>query len=74
MLLEVEPLDGGKEKVVARFPYAEISEAKLVLTDALIAEARARRPASGAIADASDWNGPAGGEIHTGDENGRHDS
>ena len=74
VLLEVEPLDGGKEIVVARLPFAEISEAKLVLTDALIADARARRPASGAIADASDWNGPAGGEIHNGDENGRHDS
>jgi ribosome maturation factor RimP len=74
VLLEVEPLDGGKEKVVARLPFAEISEAKLVLTDALIADARARRPPSGAIADASDWNGPAGEEIHNGDENGRHDS
>ena len=74
VLLEVEPLDGGKEKVVARLPFAEISEAKLVLTDALIADARARRRQAGAMADASDWNGPAGGEIHDGDDNGRHDS
>lgn len=72
--LAVNPADGGREKVIVSLPFAEISEAKLVLTDRLIADARTRRPSLGAMADGSDWNATAGEDMHNGDENGRHDS
>jgi ribosome maturation factor RimP len=54
--LFVDPQDGGKEKVLIGLSFAAIGEAKLVLTDALIADAReraAQRPgtADGAIFD-----------------------
>lgn len=67
--LMVDPADGGKDKVLVSLPFAEVAEAKLILTDRLIADARSRRP-SGAVTDGSDWNGTASEEIHNGDENG----
>jgi ribosome maturation factor RimP len=67
--LAVDPADGGKEKVLVSLPFADVSEAKLVLTDELIADARTRRT-SGAMTDGSDWNGTASEEIQNGDENG----
>ena len=41
------PEGGNKEPVLVGVPFADISEARLVLTDALIAAARARLPQKG---------------------------
>lgn len=41
------PEGGNKEPLLVGVPFADISEAKLVLTDALIAAARARLPQKG---------------------------
>lgn len=41
------PEGGNREPVLVGVPFADISEAKLVLTDALIAAARARLPQKG---------------------------
>lgn len=52
--LFVDNPDGGSEKVLIGVPFADIAEAKLVLTDALIAMAKARKPGQ-AMADGSEW-------------------
>jgi ribosome maturation factor RimP len=66
--ITIDPPPGGREKVTVDLPFAEISEAKLVLTDRLIAEARARRAPSGAIADGSEWQAPPGEDIYDGED------
>ena len=54
--LFVDPPPGATERPLVGLPFAGIAEAKLVMTDALIAAARARRPAAaGGLADGSDW-------------------
>ena len=53
--LLVDPPPGTTERPLVGLPFAAIAEAKLVMTDALIAAARDRRPAAGAMADGSDW-------------------
>jgi ribosome maturation factor RimP len=72
--LTIDSPEGGKEKVEVRLPFAQISEAKLVLTDRLIADARTKLPKTGSMADGSDWNGTSGDELQDGEGNGRHDS
>lgn len=72
--LTIDAPQGGKEKVEVRLPFAQISEAKLVLTDRLIADARLKLPAAGPLADGSDWDAPAGDKLQDGDGNGRDDS
>ncbi|HTN98677.1 MAG TPA: ribosome maturation factor RimP [Nordella sp.] len=52
--LFIDNPDGGSEKVLIGVPFADIAEAKLVLTDALIAMAKARKPGQ-AMADGSEW-------------------
>ncbi len=47
---------GGVEKLLIGLPFADIGEAKLTLTDALIEEAREKLKASG-VGDASDFDG-----------------
>jgi ribosome maturation factor RimP len=49
----------GGEKLLIGVPFTDIGEAKLVLTDALIAAAKARLPeaAPNALGDGSDWDG-----------------
>jgi ribosome maturation factor RimP len=64
--------DSGKERTVVSLPFAEIAEAKLVLTDRLIADARSKLSGA-ALADGSDWAGSPAAETD-GEENGRHDS
>jgi ribosome maturation factor RimP len=71
--LAVDSPAGGREKVEVRLPFAAISEAKLVLTDRLIADARSRRVSSGALADGSDWNTAEDDERQDGEEDGRYD-
>lgn len=51
--LFIENPDGGKEPVLVGLPFADIAEARLVLTDELIAAAKARLPAKG-YADGSE--------------------
>lgn len=48
----------GSEKLLIGVPFADISDAKLVMTDQLVAAAKARLPASavGALGDGSDWD------------------
>lgn len=52
--LFVDNPDGGSEKVLIGVPFADIADAKLVLTDALIAMAKERKPGQ-AMADGSEW-------------------
>jgi ribosome maturation factor RimP len=61
--LLLDPPPGAKERPLVSLPFAGIAEAKLVMTEALIAAARARRPAAGALADGSEWTGA--GEIES---------
>jgi ribosome maturation factor RimP len=60
----------GSERVMVSLPFAGIAEAKLVLTDELIADARKRRQGTAAMADGSDWDNRPGIEIQDGDDNG----
>lgn len=48
--------DGGAEKLLVGVPFDAIGDAKLVLTDALIAAARQRVP-SQSVGDGSEWAG-----------------
>lgn len=54
--LYIDNPEGGSEKLLIGVPFADIGEAKLVLTDALIEAAKARR-AGPAITDGSEWTG-----------------
>lgn len=53
--LHVDDPEGGKEKVLIGLPFANIAEAKLVMTDRLIEAARLRQPAAAAMSDGSAW-------------------
>jgi ribosome maturation factor RimP len=63
-----EPVGG--EKATVGLPFAGIAEAKLVLTDELIADARKRRHGTVTMADGSDWEDRPEIEIRNGDNNG----
>jgi ribosome maturation factor RimP len=52
--LFIDNPEGGSEKLLIGVPFAEIGEAKLTLTDALIEATKARRTGR-SIADGSDW-------------------
>ena len=52
--LFIDNPEGGAEKLLIGVPFADIGEAKLVLTDALIEAAKSRRPGQ-AMADGSEW-------------------
>jgi len=52
--LFIDNPEGGSEKLLVGVPFADIGEAKLVLTDALIEAAKALRPGK-AMADGSEW-------------------
>ena len=52
--LFIDNPEGGAEKLLIGVPFADISEAKLVLPDALIEAAKTRK-AGQAMADGSDW-------------------
>jgi len=54
--LFIDNPEGGTEKVLVGLPFDAISDAKLVLTDALIEAARQRLPSHG-MADGSEWAG-----------------
>jgi ribosome maturation factor RimP len=53
--LYIDNPEGGPEKILVGVPFADIAEARLVLTDELIAAARERKP-QGPIADGADWD------------------
>lgn len=53
--LYVDNPEGGSEKILIGLPFADIDDAKLVLTDALIEAAKTRR-AGAAMADGSEWS------------------
>ncbi|MFL5258899.1 MAG: ribosome maturation factor RimP [Hyphomicrobiales bacterium] len=55
--LNVGHPEGGKEKLLIGLPFAEIAEAKLVMTDRLIEAARAKHEAASQLADGSAWTG-----------------
>lgn len=50
------PEKGAQEPILIGVPFADIADARLVLTDELIAAARAALPKTNAAADGSDWN------------------
>ena len=52
--LFIDNPEGGHDKLLIGLPFADIDEAKLVLTDALIEAAKSRR-AGPAMADGSEW-------------------
>jgi ribosome maturation factor RimP len=52
--LFIDNPDGGREKLLVGVPFADIDEAKLILTDTLIEAAKQRR-AGVAMADGSEW-------------------
>jgi ribosome maturation factor RimP len=54
--LFIENPEGGKEPLLIGVPFADINEAKLTLTDELIAAAQDKLKASG-VGDASDFEG-----------------
>lgn len=54
--LFIDNPEGGAERVLIGLPFDAISDARLVLTDALIEAARRRRP-SQEMADGSEWAG-----------------
>jgi ribosome maturation factor RimP len=60
----------GGERVAVSLPFAGIAEAKLVLTDELIADARKRRQGTVTMTDGSDWDNRPGIAIQDGDDNG----
>jgi ribosome maturation factor RimP len=68
--LLIDPPQGTTERPLVGLPFAGIAEAKLVMTDELIAAARARRPAAGGMADGSDWADDIHAEIDSGEQNG----
>jgi len=72
--LSIDAPEGAGRKTTVSLPFADLSEAKLMMTDRLIADARTKLRAGEALGDGSEWLGPADGETHNGDENGRHDS
>lgn len=53
--LFIDNPEGGPEKILVGVPFADIGEARLVLTDQLIAAARERKP-QGPIVDGADWD------------------
>lgn len=55
--LRIDGPGGGGERLLLGIPFADIAEAKLVMTDRLIEAARLRRPASAAMGDGSTWSG-----------------
>jgi ribosome maturation factor RimP len=67
--LLVDSVGGGADKTLVSLPFGDMSEAKLVLTDELIADARARRQ-MGPLGDGSDWSGSLSDNVRNGDENG----
>lgn len=68
--LFIDDPEGGKEKILVGLPFADLADAKLVLTDALIEAARAAKAGAG-VADGSEWNEDPEG-IETELEDGRH--
>jgi ribosome maturation factor RimP len=52
--LYIDNSEGGSEPLLIGVPFADIADAKLVLTDALIEAAKPKTP-SGAIGDGSEW-------------------
>jgi ribosome maturation factor RimP len=53
--LYIDNPEGGSGKILVGVPFADIGEARLILTDRLIAAARERKP-QGPIADGADWD------------------
>jgi ribosome maturation factor RimP len=59
--LFIENPEGGREPLLIGVPFADIGDAKLVLTDELIEAARAKLPAKG-LGDGSEWTEENGSE------------
>jgi ribosome maturation factor RimP len=59
--LFIENPEGGKEPLLIGVPFADIGDAKLVLTDELIEAARAKLPPKG-LGDGSEWSHENGSE------------
>jgi ribosome maturation factor RimP len=55
--LFIDNPEGGSEKLLIGVPFADIGEAKLILTDALIEAAKSRRAQPSSMADGAEWTG-----------------
>jgi ribosome maturation factor RimP len=55
--LFIDNPEGGSEKLLIGVPFADIGDAKLILTDALIEAAKAGRSATPSMADGAEWTG-----------------
>ena len=53
--LYIDNPEGGAEKLLVGVPFADIGDAKLVMTDALLDAARQKQAAAGALGDGSAW-------------------
>ena len=71
--LFIDNPEGGTEKLLIGVPFAEIGEAKLVLTDALIEAAKPRRPGR-SMADGSDWTEDSTAATRTDNRFGRQET
>jgi ribosome maturation factor RimP len=67
--LSLDPSRGQTERPVVSLPFNAIAEAKLVMTDKLIAAARARLPVAAGLGDDSDWVEEKDSERETGERN-----
>ena len=55
--LFIDNPEGGSEKILVGVPFADIGEAKLILTDALIEAAKSSRPGPSSMTDGAEWTG-----------------
>jgi ribosome maturation factor RimP len=54
--LRIDDPESGNEKLLIGLPFADIAEAKLVITDRLIEASRLRQPKTAAMGDGSEWS------------------
>jgi ribosome maturation factor RimP len=72
--LSIDAPEAAGRKTTVTLPFANLAEAKLVMTDRLIADARAKLKAADTLGDGSEWLSPVDDETQYGEDDGRHDS
>ena len=70
--LFIDNPEGGHDKLLIGVPFADIGEAKLILTDALIEAAKDRR-AGASMADGAEWTGEVEEASDDKDSDDKHD-
>lgn len=72
--ISIDAPEGAGQKMTVSLPFADLAEAKLVMTDRLIADAGTKLKTGDALGDGSEWLGAANNETLDGEDDGRHDS